>query len=72
MAKNGKKSKSLIASGIWCVVAVVILFGYLGMVMGGAQHAQHDNEDSPRPIAQHRALSDEYMCDNRCHWQSVR
>ena len=34
MAKNGKKSKSLIASGIWCVVAVVVLFGYLGMVMG--------------------------------------
>lgn len=34
MAKNGKKGKSLIASGIWCVVAVVVLFGYLGMVMG--------------------------------------
>lgn len=34
MSKNNQKSKTLIPSGVWCIAVVVILFGYLGTVMG--------------------------------------
>lgn len=34
MSKNNQKSKPLIPSGVWCITSVVVLFGYLGMVMG--------------------------------------
>lgn len=34
MKQNNSKRKTLIPSGVWCITTVVILFGYLGMVMG--------------------------------------
>ena len=34
MKQNNSKRKALIPSGIWCITSVVVLFGYLGMVMG--------------------------------------
>ena len=34
MSKINQKSKTLIPSGVWCITVVVILFGYLGTVMG--------------------------------------
>lgn len=34
MAKNNQKGKSLIPSGVWCILSVVVLFSYLGAVMG--------------------------------------
>lgn len=34
MAKNNQKGKSLIPSGVWCILSVVVLFGYLGIIMG--------------------------------------
>ena len=34
MKQNYSKRKALIPSGIWCITSVVVLFGYLGMVMG--------------------------------------
>lgn len=34
MKQNNSKRKTLIPSGIWCITSVVVLFGYLGMVMG--------------------------------------
>ena len=34
MAKNNHKGKSLIPSGVWCILSVVVLFSYLGAVMG--------------------------------------
>ena len=29
-----QKGKPLIPSGVWCITSVVVLFGYLGIVMG--------------------------------------
>ena len=34
MKQNNSKRKTLIPSGVWCITTVVVLFGYLGMVMG--------------------------------------
>ena len=34
MEKNKSNRKSLVPSGVWCITSVVVLFGYLGMVMG--------------------------------------
>ena len=34
MEKNKSNRKSLVPSGVWCIFSVVVLFGYLGMVMG--------------------------------------
>ena len=34
MKQNNSKRKALIPSGIWCITSVIVLFGYLGMVMG--------------------------------------
>ena len=34
MKQNNSKRKALIPSGVWCITTVVVLFGYLGMVMG--------------------------------------
>ena len=34
MEKNKSNSKSFVPSGVWCITSVVVLFGYLGMVMG--------------------------------------
>ena len=34
MEKNKSHRKSLVPSGVWCITSVVVLFGYLGMVMG--------------------------------------
>ena len=34
MANNKANRKPLIPSGIWCILVIVILFGYLGAVMG--------------------------------------
>ena len=34
MKQNNSKRNALIPSGIWCITSVVVLFGYLGMVMG--------------------------------------
>ena len=34
MKQNNSKRKALSPSGIWCITSVVVLFGYLGMVMG--------------------------------------
>ena len=34
MEKNKSNRKPLIPSGVWCITSVVVLFGYLGMVMG--------------------------------------
>ena len=34
MEKNKYNRKSLVPSGVWCIISVVVLFGYLGMVMG--------------------------------------
>jgi nucleoside recognition membrane protein YjiH len=34
MKQNNSKRKTLIPSGIWCITTVIVLFGYLGMVMG--------------------------------------
>ena len=34
MSKINQKSKKLIPSGVWCILSVIVLFGYLGTVMG--------------------------------------
>ena len=34
MAKFNKNGKKLLPSGVWCLICVVVLFGYLGFVMG--------------------------------------
>ena len=34
MSKINQKSKKLIPSGVWCIASVIVLFGYLGTVMG--------------------------------------
>ena len=34
MANDKANRKPLIPSGIWCILVIVILFGYLGAVMG--------------------------------------
>ena len=34
MEKNKSNRKPLVPSGVWCITSVVVLFGYLGMVMG--------------------------------------
>ena len=34
MANNKSNRKPLIPSGVWCITTVVVLFGYLGAVMG--------------------------------------
>ena len=48
MKQNNSKRKTLIPSGVWCITTVVVLFGYLGMVMGvpnmlnTIMHTAHD------------------------------
>ena len=34
MAKFNMNGKKLLPSGVWCLICVVVLFGYLGFVMG--------------------------------------
>ena len=34
MSKINQKSKKLIPSGVWCIASVIVLFGYLGIIMG--------------------------------------
>lgn len=34
MANNKSNRKPLVPSGVWCITTVVVLFGYLGAVMG--------------------------------------
>ena len=70
MEKNKSNRKSLVPSGVWCITSVVVLFGYLGMVMG-VPNMLNTIMRTAHDLLLNGVLLDEHMRDNGCYRQGV-